>query len=382
MSQPQSCGPAAGGEHRAGGVLTIDLDAVAANYRTLADQGGAGVTCAAVVKADAYGLGVGRVAPVLFAAGGRSFFVAQLEEGIALRALLPEAAEVHVLGGLLPETVADFRASGLVPALNSLGEIETWAARARGEGRTLTADLHVDTGMRRFGLPPGELDRLTANPHLLDGVEIGLLMSHLACAEQPDHPLNAEQLETFRGAIGRLPPSKVSFANSSGVFLGPDYHFDMLRPGVALYGSNPTPGKPNPMRPVVHLQGRIWQVREAQPGETVGYGATYEVKRPSRLATVALGYRDGFLRALSNRGRVFAGEHEAPVVGRVSMDSFSIDVTDLPPEAVRPGALVDAIGPRNPIDEVAAAAGTVAYELLTSLGTRYHRVYLGGNGGS
>ncbi len=380
MIQHEPCGPAAGGEHRAGGVLTIDLDAVAANYRILADQGGAGVACAAVVKADAYGLGVGRVAPVLFAAGCRNFFVAQLDEGIALRALLPEAAEVHVLGGLLPEAVADFRAHALVPALNSLGEIETWAARARDEGRTLTADLHVDTGMRRYGLPPGELDRLTANPSLLDGVEIGVLMSHLACAEQADHPLNAEQLETFRGAVNRLPPAKVSFANSSGVFLGPDYHFDMLRPGVALYGSNPTPGKPNPMRPVVRLQGRVWQVREAQPGETVGYGATYEVKRPSRLATVALGYGDGYLRALSDRGRVFAGDREAPVVGRVSMDSFSIDVTDLPPEAVRAGSLVDAIGPHNPIDEVAAAAGTVAYELLTGLGARYHRVYLGGDG--
>ncbi len=361
---------------RAGAILSIDLAALAENYRILAGQAKAGTGCAAVVKADAYGLGVDRAAPVVAAAGCRHFFVAQLDEGIRLRGLLPEA-EIHVLGGLLPGLEDAFLGHRLQPTLNSLGEIETWAGFARRQGERLAADLHVDTGMRRLGLPPDELDRLAEEPDRLAGIEVSLLISHLACAEQPDHPLNAQQLADFRLARGRLPACPASFANSSGVFLGADYHFDLLRPGVALYGSNPTPGRANPMRDVVRLQGRIWQVRNARPGETVGYGATYQASRPTRIATVALGYGDGYPRALSNRGEVYVNGQAAPVIGRVSMDSTTIDVSALPEAQVRPGSLVDVIGPDNPIDAVAAAAGTVAYELLTHLGRRYHRVYFG-----
>lgn len=362
---------------RAGAILSIDLAALAENYCILAGQAAAGTACAAVVKADAYGLGLDQVAPALFRAGCRHFFVAQPDEGIRLRGLLPDA-EIHVLGGVLPGTEDAFLGHRLRPTLNSLGEIETWAGVARRRGERLAADLHVDTGMRRLGLPPDELDRLAAEPDRLTGVETALLISHLACAEQRDHPLNARQLADFRRARSRLPACPASFANSSGVFLGADYHFDLLRPGVALYGANPTPGSANPMRDVVRLRGRIWQVRNARAGETVGYGATYEVTRPTRIATVALGYGDGYPRALSNRGQVFVAGRAAPVIGRVSMDSTTIDVSGLPEEQVRPGALVDAIGPGNPIDTVAEAAGTIAYELLTRLGRRYHRVYTGG----
>lgn len=374
-------GLASSSERGAGAILTVDLDAVAGNYAILAGKGGAEVDCAAVVKANAYGLGMAQVAPALFRAGCRVFFVALPEEGVALRGLLPEAV-IFVLGGLLPELEDDFLAYGLIPVLNSLEEIETWTARARSFGRALAAGLHVDTGMRRLGLPPDELDRLAAAHGRLDGIELTLIMSHLVSSEEPDNPLNATQLKAFRRALKRLPPAPASLANSSGVFLGPRYHFDLLRPGVALYGANPTPGKANPMREVVRLQGRIWQVRNAQPGETVGYGATYEVRRPSRIATVALGYGHGYPRALSNAGEVYLGNQSAPVIGRVSMDSMTVDVTELPEALVRPGTLVDVIGRHNPIDAVAAAAGTVAYELLTGLGQRYHRVYLGGGGGA
>ncbi len=373
-SDPLEDSPAA---RRAGAILSIDLDALAENYGILAGQAARGIGCAAVVKADAYGLGVERVAPVLIAAGCRQFFVAQLEEGIRLRGLLPEA-EVHVLGGLLPGLESDFEAHGLTPTLNSLGEIEIWARHARRQEQSLAADLHVDTGMRRLGLPPDELDRLAGEPERLAGIDVALLISHLACAEQRDHALNAGQLADFRQARDRLPPAPASFANSSGIFLGPDYHFDLLRPGVALYGANPTPDRETPMRPVVRLQGRIWQVRDARPGETVGYGATYEVTEPTRIATLALGYGDGHPRALGSRGEVFVGGQAAPVIGRISMDSTTIDVSGLPEGQVRPGTLVDVIGPNNPIDAVAASAGTVAYELLTNLGRRYHRTYSGG----
>jgi len=361
---------------RAGAILGIDLDALAENYGILAAQAASGIGCAAVVKADAYGLGVDRVAASLFAAGCRQFFVAQLEEGIELRGLLP-GAEIHVLGGLLPGLENDFQAHRLTPTLNSLGEIEIWARRAR-QGNALAADLHVDTGMRRLGLPPDELDRLAREPDRLTGIQLSLLISHLACAEQRDHPLNARQLADFRLARDRLPAAPASFANSSGIFLGADYHFDLLRPGVALYGANPTPDRKNPMRPVVRLRSRIWQVRNAGPGETVGYGATHEVTEPTRIATVALGYGDGHPRALSNRGEVYVGGQAAPVIGRISMDSTTVDVSGLPEDRVRPGTLVDVIGPNNPIDAVAASAGTVAYELLTQLGRRYHRTYTGG----
>ncbi len=362
---------------RAGAILTIDLDAVADNYRRLCAELGA-VACAAVVKADAYGLGMARVAPALARAGARTFFVAQLEEAIALRAMFPVEVEIYVLNGLGAGPVAEFQAGRVHPVLNSLGEIDAWAAAARAAGRALPAAVHIDTGISRLGLPDDELEALAADRGRLAGIDLRYLLSHLACADRPEHPLNAEQLRRFRAARARLPDAPASLANSSGIFLGADYHLDLARPGVALYGVNPTPGQPNPMRQVVRLQGKILQVREIDASRTVGYGATHRAAGPTRIATVAVGYADGYLRSLSNRGSAWLGDRRVPVVGRVSMDLITLDVTGASAEAARPGAFVDLIGADLSTDEVAEAAGTIGYEILTSLGRRYHRVYRGG----
>ena len=362
---------------RAGAILTIDLDALAENYRRLCAELN-GVPCAVVVKADGYGLGLTRVAPALFRAGARSFFVAQLGEAIALRGALPEAAEIYVLNGLAAGPAAEFQAQRVVPVLNTLGEVADWQAAARQAERTLAAALHIDTGMSRLGLPASELDALAAEPRRLEGIELGHVMSHLACADAPEHPLNAAQLAEFRAARARLPAAPASFANSSGIFLGADYHFDLGRPGVALYGVNPTPGRANPMRQVVRLQGKILQVREIDAPRTVGYGATHRAAGPTRVATIAVGYADGYLRSISNRGSAWLGNQRVPVVGRVSMDLITLDVTGTAPESAYPGAFVDLIGPELPADDVAADAGTIGYEILTALGQRFHRVYEGG----
>ncbi len=362
---------------RAGAILTIDLDAVADNYRHLCAELGA-AACAAVVKADAYGLGMARVAPALARAGARTFFVAQLEEATALRAMFPVEVEIYVLNGLGAGPVAEFQAGRVHPVLNSLGEIDAWAAAARAEGRALPAAVHIDTGISRLGLPDDDLEALAADRGRLAGIDLRYLLSHLACADRPEHPLNAEQLRRFRAARARLPDTPASLANSSGIFLGADYHLDLARPGVALYGVNPTPGQPNPMRQVVRLQGKILQVREIDASRTVGYGATHRAAGPTRIATVAVGYADGYLRSLSNRGSAWLGDRRVPVVGRVSMDLITIDVTGASAETARPAAFVDLIGADLSTDEVAEAAGTIGYEILTSLGRRYHRVYRGG----
>ena len=359
---------------RAGALLTIDLGAIAHNYRVLRDLLGS-VGCAAVVKADAYGLGMTRVAPVLARAGCETFFVATLDEGIALRRELP-GAEIAVLNGVYAGTEGEFSAHGLTPVLNDLGQIERWSAFSRAQGGR-EGIIHLDTGMSRLGLPSYEVDRLQECPEILDGLRPRLVMSHLACAEECDNPMNAEQLTTFRDLRNRLPAAPASLANSSGIFLGRDYHFELARPGVALYGVNPTPGLPNPMAEVVRLQGRIIQVRDCSEGQTVGYGASHRISEPTRLATVAVGYADGYLRSLSNRAYGAVGEVKLAVIGRVSMDLTTLDVSSLPAEATRPGTTVDLIGGACPIDEVAAWAGTIGYEILTGLGRRYARHYVG-----
>ena len=365
---------------RAGAFLIVDLDAVQANYRRLMQELG-GVACAGAVKADAYGLGMAKVAPALAAAGARCFFVALPDEGIALRQVLAESlpdAEIFVLNGPMRGAEADYLAHGLVPVLNSLGDLDHWRAVAAKQGRPLAAVLHVDTGMSRLGLPRDELDVVAADHGRLAGLELRFVLSHLACSEDAANPMNAHQLQDFRAALARLPPAPASLANSSGIFLGPHYHFDLGRPGVALYGVNPTPGQPNPMRQVVRLQGKILQVREIDAPQAVGYGATYRVSGPTRLATVAVGYADGYLRSLSNRGIGHIGGVQVPVVGRVSMDLVTFDLSAVPAEVARPGATIDLLDPDLGVDEVGARAGTVGYEILTALGHRYHRSYLGG----
>ena len=365
-----------GQARRHGAHLTIDLGAIRENYRRLAARL-QGARCAAVVKADAYGLGAPQVAPVLAEAGAQDFFVALPCEGLQLREALAGAApapRIFILSGFETGLGPDFKQAQLVPVLNSLEQIAAW--RAEAEDAPLPAAVHLDTGMNRLGLPQAEAETLAAEPERLMGLEALLMMSHLACAEEPDNPMNRAQLDLFRALRRRLPAAPASLANSSGVFLGPDFHFDLTRPGVALYGVNPTPGAPNPMNQVVRLQARILQVREIDAPMTVGYGAAFRATGPTRVATVATGYADGYLRSLSNRGNAFVGGFAAPVVGRVSMDLITLDVTQVPAASVRPGTLVDLIHPQDGLDRLAQEAGTIGYELLTSLGQRYRRSYI------
>ena len=359
----------------AGAVLTIDLGALTENYRLLRDRLG-GADCAAVVKADAYGLGAARVAATLLRAGCRQFFVAHLQEGVALREALPAEAEVFVLNGLMSGAEALCLDAGLTPVLNSLSQLDAWSALGRRVGRTLPAILQVDSGMARLGLAPVEVDRLVAEPARLDGVALRAVMSHLACADEPDHPANRAQLAMFEAQRRRLPPAPASFANSSGIFLGADYHFDLARPGAALYGVAPVPGKPNPMRAVVRLDARVIQTRQIVAGDAVGYGHTFRAPQTMRIATLAVGYADGWLRSVGAKGSGFVDGRALPIVGRVSMDSLMLDISALPADMLNPGDFVELLGAHQSIDDVAMAAGTIGYEILTSLGGRYVRRYL------
>ena len=361
-------------EAMTGAVLHIDLDAVQNNYRTLVDKL-SGVPSAAVVKADGYGLGAKRVCPALAAAGCRVFFVAHLTEGIAIRTILPDT-EIHILNGLMPDSLDAYREHRLIPVLGSLGDIATW--RSFSTEAPLPCDIHVDTGMLRLGLPPDELDVLVDAPDKVIGMNICLVMSHLASADEVGSDQNLTQLAAFVRAREILPMGQACLANSSGIFLGTCYHFDMVRPGIALYGGNPTPGEPNPMVPTVTLKGRITQVRHATTGDTVGYNATYRVEDNALIATVSVGYADGYLRSLSGVASGMIDGIMVPLVGRVSMDLITFDVSAVRESARQPGQWIELIGPNITIDSLAATAGTISYEILTSLGQRYHRVYLGG----
>jgi alanine racemase len=344
-------------------VLTIDLGAIVANWRSLHRPGGAAV--AAVIKADAYGLGAGPVSQALYAAGCRHFFVAWLQEALTIRSSVP-GAMVAVLGGLIPGTEQTCAERGVTPVLGTLEEVDRWGALG-------PAILHVDTGMSRLGLSAADVDVLAADPARLL-CPLSYVMSHLVSSEVASDPLNAAQLARFETVRTQLPAAAASLANSSGIFLGPAYAFDLVRPGAALYGINPTPDAPNPMRPVVRLSIRVLSVRDVRAGETVGYNATWTARRPSRIATAALGYADGFLRSLSGRAVASFDGTQVPLVGRISMDLTTFDVTDFP--AIQPGCWLDVLGSGLSADDLAVAAGTNGYEILTSLGPRYQRVYL------
>lgn len=359
---------------RAGAVLTIDLGAIAANWRALAARV-APAECAAVLKADAYGLGAARVAPVLAAAGCRTFFVAHLEEGIALRRVLPGDMRICVLHGPMPGTDAEFPAHGLLPVLNALEQVRDHARCAAAIGRRLPVILQTDTGMARFGLSASDL-ALLAQEGFPAGIDPQLHMSHLACADEPGNPANARQLAAFRALCAQLPGVPASLAASSGIFLGRDWHLDLVRPGAALYGIAPSAAAPNPMRQVVRLEGRVVQVSTVPAGTAVGYGHTAATREPARLATVGVGYADGYLRSLSNAGAAWRGGVRLPVLGRVSMDSIVLDASALGDGALRPGDMVDLIGPDQDLDAVAQSAGTIAYEILAGLGARYLRRYI------
>lgn len=364
-----------GGRPHAGAILTVDLDAIAANYRLLSRRLGT-AECAAVLKADAYGLGAARVAPILSAAGCRTFFVAHLDEGIALRRYVPREADVWILHGAPRGAEAECLEHGLVPVINTPGQLARWAALARTRACRLPGLLQVDSGMSRFGLSPAEVAAVADRASEHDAVAWRLVMSHLACADAPDSDANPTQRSRFEDARRRLPPMRASLAASSGIFLGADYHYDVARPGAALFGVAPAAGRPNPLKPVVKLEARVLQVRDVPARTAVGYGYTARTAVASRLATVAVGYADGFLRSASGRGAAWAGGAALPILGRVSMDSIVVDASALPAGALAEDDMVEIIGPHRSLDAVAADAGTIGYEVLTGLGDRYERRYV------
>jgi alanine racemase len=362
-----------------GGMLTIDLAAIEANWRALAHEL-LTVECAAVVKANAYGLGLEPVTATLAKAGCKTFFVADLAEARSVRSRADEVT-IYVLNGFTPDWGDGFIELNARPVINSTTELAEWDAFVSAHGWQGGAALQVDTGMRRLGISPEEAAALAPRSQT-ENHGITLLLSHLACAEKPDHPLNAVQIQLFRELHMLYSGIPASLDNSSGIFLGGGTHFDLARPGAALYGVNPTPGRANPMKSVVELTGRILQLRSVARDETVGYGATWTAKRPSRIAVVALGYADGLLRAGGGTderpgGAAMIAARRCPIVGRISMDLVCVDVTDLPDGAVHRGDLATLIGADITVDDVAAAAGTIGYEILTRLGPRCQLVYRG-----
>ncbi|MEH3116356.1 MAG: alanine racemase [Methylorubrum populi] len=348
-----------------GARLTVDLSALVANWRTLgacAPQ----AECGAVVKADAYGCGLAAVAPALWRAGCRTFFVAHLSEGIAARKILPDAA-IYVLNGLVPGSADIFRAHALRPVLGSGEELGEWAGATRGAS---PAALHVDTGMNRLGLRAEEALALAGDP-VIARAGIDLVMSHLVSAERADDPVNARQAADFLRLRDAFPHLRASLANSSGTCIAKNARHDLLRPGYALFGGNPEPGKPNPMRPVVRLDATILQVRDVEAGETCGYNARWRAPDPRRLATLSLGYADGYPRSASDGGHALVGGVLCPILGLISMDLIILDVTHAP--GARRGGTATLIGDSLDIDTVGQAAGTIGYEILTGLGSRYVR---------
>lgn len=359
-------------EDIAGAILHIDLEALIKNYRTLCDRV-APSRVAAVVKADAYGIGALPVANALSAEGCRHFFVAHLSEAAALKPILSADAALYVMNGLHPGAESRCAAFGAIPVLNSLAQVSRWSATARLLGRPLPAALQLDSGMSRLGLPLEEVKALATDPAALQGIDLRLVLSHLACADDPAEPFNAEQAKTFEMLAGHFPGVPRSLDNSGGSFLCRT-HFDLVRAGIALYGGVATAGA-EALRPVVTLTARIIQTRCVPAGTGVGYGLTHRTERPTRIATIPVGYADGWPRHLSNKGAAFIGGHRAPIIGQVSMDSITLDVTRIPNDLLHPGAPVELIGPHQSIDQVGADAGTIAYEILTRLGARYARIY-------
>lgn len=372
-----------------GGVLTIDLAAIVNNWKALSRRV-LPADCAAVVKADAYGCGIDTVASALATAGCRTFFVAHVAEAVAVRAVVPEAA-IYVLNGIAPGGAAAFARINARPVIGSMTEFLEWDGFRAATGWRGDAALHFDTGMNRLGFAIEEASAFTPRVKKPDH-GIALVMSHLACADTPEHPLNGRQIEAFRELRFQFRGIATSLANSSGIFLGPAAHCDVARPGAALFGINPTPATQNLMAPVVDLKARIIQLREVARGATIGYGAAHTTTKATRIAVVSVGYADGYLRANGGRSndnpakkpdrraerpvaQAIIADRRCPIVGRISMDLMAFDVTGLPPEAVRRGSFATLIGDGISVDEVAAWGGTIGYEVLTHLGRRYHRMW-------
>jgi alanine racemase len=357
-------------------LITVDLDSLEANYRFCRQQLHP-ASCAAVVKADAYGLGISRIAPALWHAGCSQFFTATFREGITLRSLLP-GAEVFVLEGVTEVSLDAFCEHHLVPVLISPAHSALWADKARELGRPLPAIIHIDTGMTRLGFGEPELHELLQGRDDLVWLDTRYVMTHYACADDSEADKSHQQLEQFDRLRKLLPPAPTSVGNSAGGLLGDPWSGDMARIGIALFGGNPYLGDMPPLKPVLRVQSRVLQLREITPGTTVGYGATHEADSNTMIATVGTGYADGYPWSLGNRGIASVGGRRVPVVGRVSMDLITLDVTGVPPELVQPGRMVDLIGPDISLEEVAERAGTINYEILTRLSQRARRKFLGG----
>jgi alanine racemase len=355
--------------------LTVRLGAVVSNFRVCQRLAGPAAV-AAVVKADAYGLGAKHISEALSRAGCDTFFVARAEEGVALRPIVPHA-RIFVLDGAVADCVPALISHRLTPVLNSLSQMAGWRAAAKETRTILDAAIHIDTGMNRLGLPGEELSLLAAGwTKRVEGLRPVLVMSHLACADDPESKMNGVQLERFRTALAMLPPMPASFASSGGVLLGKTYAFDLVRPGIGLYGGNIQNMPVNPFSVAAVLTARILQVRRVDSGGSVGYGATFLTKRPSVLATVALGYADGLMRAIGNRGHAAVGRALAPVLGRVSMDLTTLDVTDIPSKYLGPDAEAEFVGDTISLEEAARAGNTASYEILASLTSRVPRHYV------
>ncbi|WP_316354636.1 alanine racemase [Candidatus Trichorickettsia mobilis] len=369
-------------------ILTIDLPSIRANYRilsTIANQAILG----AVVKANCYGLGATKIATALQQEGCRNFFVATIDEAIELQESLgnniavvsnklvskSSSTNIFVLSGVSNTDVKVFDQYKLIPVLNNLTQLQIWNQLASNKNTKLPAILHFNTGMHRLGIPHEEIEIIQQNPNLLHGLELLYIMSHLSASTDADHLYNQQQLTKFKNYRQCFPEIKASLANSSSIFLGSDYHYDLIRPGAALYGINPTPRQPNPMQHVVSLTAPIIQLQSVLTGSAISYDMTFITKRDTIIATLPIGYADGYPRALSNRGKVYIAGHPAPVVGTISMDLIVVDVTDIPSEHIFLGQQVEIIGDYYTIDQLAEDAGTIAYEILTRLGKRYHRIY-------
>lgn len=358
-----------------GGRLRIDLDAIVHNYRQVAARV-APAKIGAVVKANAYGLGAIPVTQALYDAGCQLFFVAHLNEALTLRAVLPLEVQLVVLNGLVPDTDAACAEADVTPVLNSLEQARRWANAARQAGKRLPAIIQMDSGMGRLGMALEELTSLANDGQILSTIKPVMFMSHLACADMPRHRANTAQLARFEAATLLFPNVPRGIANSGGAFLPANFHADIVRVGIALYGGAPNGDTPNPMQPVISLDARLIQIRTVAAGGGVGYGHSHYCKHESRIATIGIGYADGLPRSLSNHGAAWYEGIRLPIVGRVSMDSTTIDVTAISPDSIRPGDWVQLIGPHQPIDALANDAGTISYEILTRLGERYDRIYL------
>lgn len=352
--------------------LTVRLDAVAENYRHINLVTG-GVAAGAAVKGNAYGLGLAPVVTRLWDEGCRDFFVANLEEGIELRGVLP-SANVSVFNGAVPGTEDELVRHGLVPLVISARQLGVWRDAARRHETVLPVGVHVDTGMNRTGMTAADLDEVADDTTLLDRLDVVHVLSHLASADEPDSTQPEEQLARFRDVRRRLGGGIASLANSAGIFRSSEYHFDLVRPGIALYGGSPVAGEPSPLRQTVVLEAPVLQLRDVGPGDRVGYGATHEVLEAATHAVIPVGYADGYHRAASNRGLAAIAGRDVPIVGRISMDLIVVDVTGVD---VGVGDPVELLGDHRRVDDVAADAGTISYEILTSLGSRFERVYEG-----